>query len=78
MSEDENKKKDDPPMNDKVLLFSIVGLLAVGFISVLFIAVPWILHGGEATWKEYVVEDLVILLTLVMFVFGFYNNTRMH
>jgi hypothetical protein len=78
MSEDDGKEKKEEPMNTKVLMFSIVGMLAIGFIAVMFVAVPSFFMGGEGSWKEGIVEDIVIFLTLFMFVFGFYQNTKMH
>ncbi len=79
MSEPENKPpEEEPPINDKLLIYSILGLLAVGFISVLFFAVPWILHRGSPSWKEILMDDGIILLALFMFVYGFYMNTKMH
>ena len=45
-------EKPEPPVNDKLLVYSIVGLLAIGFISVMFIAVPWLLHDGSPSWER--------------------------
>ncbi|MCA9482869.1 MAG: hypothetical protein KC553_03950 [Nitrospina sp.] len=78
MSEEDGKDKKEEPMNTKVLMIAIGGMLVVGFVAVLFVAVPSIFQGGEGSWKDSIVEDIVILLTLVMFVFGFYQNTKMH
>ena len=79
MSELEKKSpEEEPPINDILLLYSILGLLAVGFVSVLFFAVPWILHRGSPSWKEILMDDGIILLALFMFVYGFYMNTKMH
>jgi len=68
----------EPPINDKLLMFSILGLLAVGFISVLFIAVPWLLHDGSPNWRQILIDDGIILLVIVTFVYGFYMNTKIH
>ena len=79
MSELEKKSpEEEEPINDKLLIYSILGLLGVGFIGVLFFAVPWVLHNGSPTWKEILMEDGIILITLSMFVYGFYMNTKMH
>ena len=75
---DDPEKKPEPPLNDKILVYSIVGLLAVGFISVLFIAVPWVIHEGSASWKEILIDDAIIIGVIIMFVYGFYMNTKMH
>lgn len=68
----------EPPINDKLLIFSILGLLAVGFISVLFIAVPWLLHDGSPNWRQILIDDGIILLVIITFVYGFYMNTKIH
>jgi hypothetical protein len=68
----------EPPINDKLLMFSILGLLAVGFVSVLFIAVPWLLHDGSPNWRQILIDDGIILLVIITFVYGFYMNTKIH
>ena len=79
MSEPEkNSPEEEPPINDKLLIYSILGMLAIGFIGVLFFAVPWLLHSGSPSWKDFLVDDGIILLALFMFVYGFYMNTKMH
>lgn len=69
---------EDPPMNAKVLVYSIVGMLTVAFISVLFVAVPWLLHEGSASWKQILIDDAIIIVVIITFVYGFYMNTKMH
>ncbi len=78
MSDDEGKEKKEEPMNAKVLMIAIGGMLVLGFGAVLFVAVPSLFQEGEGAWSESIVEDIVIALTLVMFVFGFYQNTKIH
>lgn len=78
MSEDDGKEKKEEPINTKVVMIAIASLLVIGFIAVMFVAVPSLFMGGEGSWKEGIVEDIVIFLTLFMFVFGFYQNTKMH
>ncbi len=65
-------------MNEKVLIYSILGLLAIGFISILFIVVPWVSHMGLAGWRRLLIDDGLIIGAILLFVFGFYMNTRMH
>jgi len=74
----DDPEKPEPPINDKLLVYSIIGLLAIGFVSVLFIAVPWVLHEGEASWKQILIDDSIIFGVIIMFVYGFYMNTKMH
>lgn len=64
-------------MNDKVLIISILTLLGIGMISVLFIAVPWVMD-RNFNLKELIVDDGLILLALALFVYGFYMNTKIH
>jgi hypothetical protein len=74
----DDPKKPEPPINDKLLVYSILGLLAIGFVSVLFIAVPWLLHESSLSWKEILIDDSIIIVAIIMFVYGFYMNTKMH
>ncbi len=75
---DDENQKPEPPINDKLLAYSILGLLAIGFLSVLFVAVPWLLHDGSPSWKEILIDDSIIIVAIIMFVYGFYMNTKMH
>ena len=68
----------EPPINDKLLMYSIIGLLAVGFLSVLFIAVPWLLHDGSPNWRQILIDDGIIIVVIITFVYGFYMNTKIH
>ncbi|MCF8719624.1 hypothetical protein [Nitrospina gracilis] len=64
--------------NTKILLYSIIGMLALGFLSVLFVIVPWLLHDDSPSWKQILVDDSIVLVTIAMFVYGFYMNTKIH
>ena len=75
---DDENQKPEPPINEKLLIYSILGLLAIGFVSVLFVAVPWLLHEGSASWKEILIDDSIIIVAIILFVYGFYMNTKMH
>ena len=74
----DDPENPEPPINDKLLVYSILGLLAIGIVSVLFIAVPWLLHEGSLSWKEILIDDSIIIVAIIMFVYGFYMNTKMH
>ena len=65
-------------MNDKILIFSILGLLGVGFIAVLFIAIPWFTNYLLPNWRETLVDSGIVMVAIGLFVYGFYMNTRMH
>ena len=53
-------------------------MLAIGFVSVLFVAVPWLLHDGSPSWKEILIDDSIIIVAILLFVYSFYMNTKMH
>jgi hypothetical protein len=74
----DDPENPEPPIDDKLLVYSILGLLAIGFVSVLFIAVPWLLHESSLSWKEILIDDSIIIVAILMFVYGFYMNTKMH
>ena len=65
-------------MNDKVLMIFIFGLLGVGFVSVLFIAVPWFLNYALPNWKNSLLDSGIVIVAVGLFVYGFYMNTKMH
>ena len=75
---DEDPKAPEPPINDKLLIYSIVGLLAVGFLSVLFIAVPWLIHDGSPSWKQILIDDSIVIGCVILFIYGFYMNVKRH
>lgn len=74
----ENPEEPEEPVNVKLLAYSILGMLGVAFVSVLFFAVPWLLHEGSPSWKEVLIDDGIIIGVIIMFVYGFYMNTKMH
>ena len=65
-------------MNEKTLIIALVAILGIGFIGVLFVVFPWILHQGFSNWKQTLIDDGLIIIALFMFVYGFYMNTKMH
>jgi hypothetical protein len=65
-------------MNDKVLIYSILGLLGIGMLGVLFVAIPWVFGRGFSNWKQLLIDDGLIIMAIGMFVYGFYMNTKMH
>ncbi len=75
---DDENQKPEPPINDKLLIYAILGMLGVGLVSVLFVAVPWLLHEGSASWKQILIDDSIIIAVIFMFVYGFYMNTKTH
>ncbi len=75
---DDENQKPELPINDKLLIYAILGMLGVGLVSVLFVAVPWLLHEGSASWKQILIDDSIIIAVIFMFVYGFYMNTKTH
>ncbi|NIQ01095.1 MAG: hypothetical protein GWM98_12305 [Nitrospinaceae bacterium] len=65
-------------MSEKTLIIAILSLLGIGFIAVLFVAVPWLFERGWSNWEENLIDDGLILMAIIFFVYGFYMNTRMH
>ena len=65
-------------MNEKTLIIALITILGIGFIGVLFVVFPWIFNQGFENWKQTLMDDGLILLCLIMFVYGFYMNTKMH
>lgn len=61
----------------KWFVIIILGLLAIGFLSVLFIAVPWLSGRGFQNWGQNIIDDVIILVVIIVFVYGFYMNTKM-
>jgi hypothetical protein len=67
-----------PIMNDKVLIIAILSLLGIGFLAVLFVAVPWLINYALPNWENTLLDSGIVMVAIVLFVYGFYMNTRMH
>lgn len=65
-------------MDAKVLIIAIGTLLGIGFLSVLWIVIPWVWDHGIPNWKDLLINDGLIILAIGLFVYGFYMNTKMH
>ena len=65
-------------MNDKVLIIAILSLLGIGFIAVLFVAVPWLINYALPDWENTLLDSGIVIVAIILFVYGFYMNTRMH
>jgi drug/metabolite transporter (DMT)-like permease len=65
-------------MNDKILIIALITILVIGFLGVLFVVFPWIFSRGFENWSQTLMDDGLIIICLIMFVYGFYMNTRMH
>jgi len=65
-------------MNEKILIIALVTILGIGFVGIMFVVFPWVFSGGFANWAQTLIDDGLIIVCLIMFVYGFYMNTRMH
>ena len=59
------------------MIIIIVSLLGLGFLSVLLVAVPWVSGHGAGSWKQWLIDDAIVIVAIGLFVFGFYANTKM-
>ena len=65
-------------MNEKILAIALFTILGIGFVGTLFVLFPWITLQGFSNWAQTLIDDGLIIVCLIMFVYGFYMNTRMH
>ena len=65
-------------MNEKTFIFALFAILGIGFVGILFVVFPWIFSVGFDNWTQTLMDDGLIIVCLIMFVYGFYMNTRMH
>ena len=65
-------------MNEKILIIALVTILGIGFVGIMFVVFPWVFSSGFSNWKQMLIDDGLIIVCLIMFVYGFYMNTRMH
>ena len=64
-------------MNEKILVIALFTILGIGFVGIMFVVFPWIFSDGFS-WEQTLIDDGLIIVCLIMFVYGFYMNTRMH
>ena len=65
-------------MNEKTFIFALFAILGIGFVGILFVVFPWIFSVGFENWRQTLIDDGLIIVCLIMFVYGFYMNTRIH
>ena len=53
-------------------------VLGIGFVSVLFIAIPWFVNYALPDWKNALLDSGIVMIAVGLFVYGFYMNTKMH
>ncbi|MFT4580184.1 MAG: hypothetical protein ACI9UO_003039, partial [Nitrospinales bacterium] len=54
-------------MNDKVLIISIFSLLGIGFVAVLFVAVPWLINYALPDWENTLLDSGIVMVAIVLF-----------
>ena len=65
-------------MNEKTFILVLFAILGIGFVGLLSVVFPWIFSVGFENWKQTLMDDGLIIVCLIMFVYGFYMNTKMH
>ncbi|MBT3514974.1 MAG: hypothetical protein HOB32_09935 [Nitrospina sp.] len=65
-------------MSEKGLIVTLLIILGIGFFGVMFVVFPWIFSRGFSNWTQTLMDDGLIIVCLIMFVYGFYMNTKMH
>ena len=56
-------------MNDKVLIITIFSLLGIGFIAILFVAVPWFTNYLLPNWKDTLIDSGIVVCQRVIVIF---------
>jgi len=59
-------------MNAKTLIIAIAILLAIGFISVFFMMIPWLNYNPSISWKTIMIDNVIIIAVAGVGIFGFY------
>ena len=65
-------------MDEKKMVYIILGLLAVGCLGVLFVVVFWFMGRGVSDWKQVLLNDGLILAFFIIFGYGIYVGTKTH
>lgn len=65
-------------MNEKKMVYIILGLLAAGCIGVLAVVIPWFLGRGISDWREVLLNDILLLTFFIIFGYGVYIGTKTH
>ena len=61
-------------MNDKVLIISILSLLGIGFIAVLFVAVPWLINYALPDWENTLLDSGIVMVAIYKKDYGNHND----
>lgn len=65
-------------MDEKKMIYIIIGLLGLGCLGVLWMVIPWIFGRGFSNWKEMLINDGLIAGVLISIGYGIYVGTRTH
>lgn len=72
-----DEDEDQAPLNPKLLIGLFVGFLTIGFISILFMAVPWLSIQEGSDWQAILIDNAIIIIIAGVFFFGVIMATRM-
>ena len=65
-------------MDEKKMVYIIIGLLGLGCIGVLSIAVSWFFGRGFSDWRETLFNDGLVVTVFIIVGYGIYVGTRTH
>tara|TARA_B100000686_G_scaffold192986_1_gene199802 strand:- start:781 stop:984 length:204 start_codon:yes stop_codon:yes gene_type:complete len=65
-------------MDEKKMVYIILGLLVFGCLAVLFVVIFWFMGRGVSDWKQVLINDGLILAFFIIFGYGVYIGTRTH
>jgi hypothetical protein len=63
-------------MDEKKLIFILVGILLAGFFSLFIIIIPWMNWARSPDWGAIAVDNLLITLIGVAIVYGIYVGSK--
>lgn len=72
-----DEDEDQAPLSPKLLIGLFVGFLTIGFIGILFMAVPWLSIQEGSDWQAILIDNAIIIIIAGVFFFGVIMATRM-
>lgn len=63
-------------MDEKKLIIALAVLLALGFLSLFIVIVPWAGWGRAPDWKNMAVDNLLMGIVFAAIVYGIYMGSR--
>ena len=65
-------------MDEKKMVYIILGLLVAGCAGVLLVVIPWFMGRGVSDWREVLLNDGLLLAFFITFGYGVYIGTKTH